>query len=451
MPDLLLEMTALAFSLSLSGGSGSFSVPQIGIEPAGYVQQIDIAPATVPSFEGVGAQARLTPVDLSLLPGLGGRALLDQLSLLPPTTLTRFIEQNPATVAELLSSQSAAEVTGWWGALEAPVKARLITVAPGIVGNLDGVPFGIRDLANRERLGLTIRDLQQQLDTGVGRGMNVEVTNHLHMLTQIRDALDAPVGDPERTLVSLDTAAPGRAAIVVGDITTADYVSYLIPGMFFTIDGQVDYWADTATTLYKDQRAWLERLGESGRTVAAVAWIGYQTPHLLNVGSLTLADEGAVYLTNAIQGLQTLRGNNQPYVSIMAHSYGSTAAMIALQGGAFQIDALAVVGSPGSSAQTAAGLAVRGGNVFVGEAGWDPVVNSAFYGSDPGSPSYGAYRMGVAGGADAVTSQSLEASYGHNEYFQPGSESMRNMALIGIGEGGLVMNDSGVTIAAAGR
>jgi hypothetical protein len=135
----------------------------------------------------------------------------------------------------------------------------------------------------------------------------------------------------------------------------------------------------------------------------------------------------------------------------MAHSYGSTAAMIALQRGDFEIDALAVVGSPGSSAQNASALAVRDGNVYVGEAGWDPVVNSAFYGSDPGAASYGAYRMSVAGGIDAITSQSLGASYGHNEYFQPGSESMRNLALIGIGEGGLVMDDSGSTIAAERR
>jgi hypothetical protein len=85
---------------------------------------------------------------------------------------------------------------------------------------------------------------------------------------------------------------------------------------------------------------------------------------------------------------------------------------------------------------------VRNGNVYVGEAAWDPVPNSAWFGSDPGSPSYGAMRMSVGGGVDAITKELLAPSFGHNEYFGPGTESMRNMALIGIGHGELVTNGS---------
>ena len=444
-------MTALALSLSLGGGSGAFGAPQNVADVPGPVRQIDIAPITVPTFTD-GGDTRLTPVDLALLPSLGGRALLDQLSLLPAGILSQYLEDHPKAVTRLLATPIAAsEISTWWGAMNPAARQKVLVAAPELIGNLDGVPFGTRDLANRAYLSDMIRTLEQQLSSGVGRGMNVEVTNHLHMLIQIDKALVAKPGDPVRTLVSLDTVSPGRAAIVIGDLSSADYVSYLIPGMFFTIDGQVDDWADTATTLYHDQRTWLSRLGQASKTVATVAWIGYQTPHLLNVGSLALADQGAGYLSRAIEGLQTLRGTHQPYLSVMAHSYGSTAAMIALQRGDFEIDALAVVGSPGSSAQSASALAVRGGNVYVGEAGWDPVVNSAFYGSDPGAASYGAYRMSVAGGIDAITSRALGASYGHNEYFQPGSESMRNLALIGIGEGGLVMGDSGSTIASGRR
>lgn len=476
---MLLELTALALSLSLGGGSGAFGAREISLasvtspsitvasfqqpiaqnlvirqsagDSPGHARQVDIAPVTVPVFAD-GGMTKLAPVDLTLIPNLGGRALLDQFSLLPTSALERYVSDHPTAVADLLATPIAAsEVERWWGTASPAVREKLISTTPDLVGNLDGIPFGTRNLANREYLAAAISGLEEQLSSGVGRGMNVEVTNHLHMLTQIDNALKSKKGDPVRTLVSLETDAPGRAAIVVGDLASADYVSYLIPGMFFTIDGQVDDWADTATTLFHDQLSWLDRLGESGKAVATVAWIGYQTPHLLNVGSLTLADEGAGYLARAIEGLQALRGDQQPYVSVMAHSYGSTAAMIALQRGDFQIDALAVVGSPGSSAQTAAALSVRDANVYVGEAGWDPVVNSAFYGSDPGSASYGAYRMSVAGGVDAITNTPLGPSYGHNEYFQPGSESMRNLALIGIGAGGLVMNDSGTTIAAAGR
>jgi Alpha/beta hydrolase len=453
---LLLELTALALSLSLGGGSGSFTAPENSLQHLGVadlpgpVRQLDIAPITVPSFADGGAE--LTPVDPALLPSLGGRALLDQFGLLPAKSLATFVKDHPDSITNLLATPIAAsDVSNWWTSIDPAAREKLLETTPQLVGNLVGLPYGTRDLANRAYLGEAIQQLETQLSTGVGRGMNVEVTNHLHMLTQISDALLAPKGEPQRTLVSLDTVSPGRAAIVIGDLASADYVSYLIPGMFFTIDGQVDDWANTATTLYEDQTTWLTRLGDSAKTVATVAWIGYQTPHLLNVGSLTLADEGAEYLTRSIEGLQTLRGAHQPYISVMAHSYGSTAAMIALQRGDFQIDALAVVGSPGSSAQNASALSVKNRNIYVGEAGWDPVVNSAFYGSDPGAASYGAKRMSVAGGVDDITNAVLGASYGHNEYFQPGSESMRNLALIGIGEGGLVMNDSGSMIAADRR
>ena len=442
----------MALSLSLGGGGGALGAQQNVAEIPAHVRQIDIAPVTVPAADPAGGTARLIPVDISLLPKLNGQALLDQFALLTPATLSQFVKDHPETVSGLLAAPPAPSVVaGWWKNVSPDVRSILITKTAKLIGNLDGVPYGTRDLANRAYLSNQIATLRGQLDSGVGRGMNVEVTNHLHMLTQIDKSLVARAGDPARTLVTLDTDGSGRAAIVVGDLGSADYVSYLIPGMFFTIDGQVDDWANTATNMFHDQTAWLNRLGNHSSTVATVAWIGYQTPHLLNVGGLNLADEGAVYLSNALTGLNTLRAGNEPYVSVMAHSYGSTAAMIALQQGTVQIDALAVVGSPGSEAQSVSSLSVRGGNVYVGEAGWDPVVNTAFFGSDPGATNYGAYRMGVSGGVDVVTDASLSASYGHNEYFQPGSESMRNMALIGIGEGRMVMNNSGVTIAAAGR
>jgi hypothetical protein len=50
--------------------------------------------------------------------------------------------------------------------------------------------------------------------------------------------------------------------------------------------------------------------------------------------------------------------------------------------------------------------------------------------------------MSVAGGIDQITQDVLAASTGHNEYFSAGTESIRNMALIGIGHGELVTDGS---------
>jgi hypothetical protein len=73
--------------------------------------------------------------------------------------------------------------------------------------------------------------------------------------------------------------------------------------------------------------------------------------------------------------------------------------------------------------------------VFVGQAPWDPVVGSSFFGLDPGSPSFGARRFDVAGtgGSAGVSADgALAGVVGHNSYFDRGTESFRNLALIGI-------------------
>jgi pimeloyl-ACP methyl ester carboxylesterase len=226
---------------------------------------------------------------------------------------------------------------------------------------------------------------------------------------------------------------------VLGDLSTADYVTYLIPGMFFTVEGQINDWTDDAARIYDEQVSWLNLIGETdpseaGKSVAVVSWMGYETPNLTNIGSLDLAFAGRDAIADVVRGLQSEREGDEPFISVIAHSYGSTAAMMALSEYSFEIDALVVIGSPGSAVQSVDDLNVRNGNVFVGEAAWDPVPNSAFFGNDPGSPEFGAHQLGVSGGVDLITDEVLSASVGHNGYFGAGSESVRNLALIGIGK-----------------
>ncbi len=238
-----------------------------------------------------------------------------------------------------------------------------------------------------------------------------------------------------------------QAQVVVGDLATADYVSYLVPGMFFTVQGQMYDWTVIAQDLQAQQTAWLATLSGrdptlSGKTAATVAWIGYATPGVLDIASLDRAKIGAKFLGNAIQGIRAVRSASQPFVSLVTHSYGSTAAMMALANGGMTVDALAIIGSPGSAAQSAASLAVKNGNVFVGEAAWDPIVNTAFYGSDPGSRSFGARKLDVAAATDPITGKSLAAAVGHLGYFDTGTTAMRNLALIGLDQGALVSSGS---------
>src|SRR5690606_20996844 len=129
------------------------------------------------------------------------------------------------------------------------------------------------------------------------------------------------------------------------------YVSYLVPGMFFTIENQMVDWTNSAVALHDEQVSWLKlfaaRSGSKAgavpaptATVATIAWIGYHTPNLTNVGGLDNAIQGRDALASAIEGLQSVRGGDPPFITVVAHSYGSTAALMALAEDSFEIDAL---------------------------------------------------------------------------------------------------------------
>jgi pimeloyl-ACP methyl ester carboxylesterase len=385
--------------------------------------------------------ARASPVELRALSGV---TLLRQLSVLPRDEVSSFVQANPKSIEALLSSPPAAvEVTSLWASLTAAQQADLAASAPQLVGNLDGVPAAIRNTANRSWMKQSIASLKQGMADVPGRAVAEDAQHQLHMLSEVRDALKSTKSAPDRSLLSVDPRGAGKAAIVLGNLATADYVTYMVPGMFFTVDGQIDDWTADAQHLYKQQVAWLKLLSKNdpslaSKTVAVVAWMGYQTPDLTNIGSLDLAYQGRDALARAVEGMQSERSANEPYTTIVAHSYGSTAALMALTEYDFKVDALVLVGSPGSAAQSVKELHVRSGNVWVGAAAWDPVPNSAWFGSDPSSSSYGAHAMSVGGGVDVITGKVLTQSFGHNEYFGAHSESVRNMALIGIGHGELV-------------
>lgn len=443
---MLFDVAAILTSVTLGPVAEAFGVHEVDSYSAVHT----LAVPDAPPLPFIGPEPAEGPADQ-----VHGTRLLEQLALLPASSIRSWVANNPESISGLLASPPPAhDVTLWWQSLGVDAKVSLRNATPQLVGNLDGVPYTVRDSANRTVLTQTMKSLATTIATESGRTVVENAKQQLHMLQSIADAL----GDgrsKNRTLMSLDVTGQGRAAIVVGDLATADYVSYLVPGMFFTIENQMGDWVDAASRLHDEELSWLALLGpgagttattaavatpitgvpQASPTVATVAWIGYHTPNLTNVGGIENAYEGRDSLAGAIEGLQSLRVGDEPYVSIIAHSYGSTAALMALSEYDFQVDALALVGSPGSPAKSVAELHVRDGNVYVGEAAWDPIPNSSYFGSDPGAKSYGAKPMGVGGGIDPLTRQPLASSTGHNEYFSPGTESMRNFALIGIGQG----------------
>jgi hypothetical protein len=420
----------------VTGLTGAFVMPADSAQASAPISQaVPAAIGDAPASSGpAGAQAS----------GPTAAAVFGSIRAVDPSALPGFLSAHSAELDRLLTSPPAAsDVSQLWKLLDPARQAALVKSAPHVIGNLEGVPYDIRGKANVLDLSRTIASAQAALRTERGKTERVALKRKLSTLGNVETALKKKDG-VKRTLVTLDTSADARAAIVVGDLRTARYVSVLVPGMYMSVGEQVESWAGVAQDLYSEQTGFLKRfLGSrsNGTTpgVAVVAWIGYQTPVLTNIGGLELARQGADSLERTLIGIQTLRQTDPPYLSVFAHSYGSTAALLALERGTVTVDALALMGSPGSDAQSVRQLGVRDGNVFVGEAPMDPIVDSAFFGSDPGSPSYGAEKMGVSGATDPITHKKLGGSSGHNEYFTTGTECMRNLALIGIDQGGLVL------------
>ncbi|WP_348787524.1 alpha/beta hydrolase [Leifsonia sp. NPDC080035] len=417
-----------------------------------------LAPSSVAVDASGTARVSASPTSVGDAPassgGTGSSAasaatgVLGSIQAVDPAALPGFLGAHTADLDRLLSAPPpAADVSTLWRLLDPARQKALLRAAPHVVGNLEGIPYAVRGKANALDLTRTMTHAREQLKTEHGKAERVSLKQRLTTLGNVEAALKKKDG-VARTLVSLDTSENAKAAIVVGDLSTARYVSVLVPGMYMSVGEQIEAWAAVAQDIHDQETGFLTRfLGPRSSTaapgVAVVAWIGYQTPMLMNIGGLQLAREGADSLERTLQGIQALRQDDPPYLSVFAHSYGSTAALLALERHTVTVDALALMGSPGSDAQSVRDLAVRGGNVFVGEAPMDPIVNSAFFGSDPGSPRYGAKPMGTQGAVDPITHRTLAGSSGHNEYFTAGTESVRNLALIGIDQGRLVLGSSG--------
>jgi len=355
----------------------------------------------------------------------GAGPLLEPFGAIAPFDMAAYMSSHAVDLRTLLSAAPpASDVTVWWGGLQDERRHELALTSSSLVGNLDGIPYAARDAANRHAL-------ESQAAAAS------PASHRAAKLRNVETALRSEPGEPAKSLIGFDTSGEWRASIAVGDLAHADYVTYLVPGMYFSVGEQTTAWVERAEALYDLQRQWLERLGDTESSVAVVAWIGYPTPDVPNSTNLKAAIEGADHLESALLGLRSLRADDEPHVSVVAHSYGSTVALLALQRKTAWVDNLVVLGSPGSDAATVDALGVAPGGVYAAAAPYDPVPVSGFFGSDPMSPEYGATVLSVAGGIDPFSCEALGGSVGHNEYFSDGSRSMRNLALVGIGQGRL--------------
>jgi hypothetical protein len=301
----------------------------------------------------------------------------------------------------------------------------------------------------------------------------------------VQTALDrARAAGEVAQLLVYEPAGPtsqGRAAISVGDITTADNVVAMVPGVSSSLVEMGDGVHDALTLA--------GRAGEldGERHTAVIAWYGYETPLAVDGGSPMIpaaaianvaaagndmyARAGGQQLVDDLRRFRALAPEDARFVGY-GHSMGSTVISAAAVRGA-RFDDVILVGSPGASVEVATvadypGMAAD--HVWVNSFDQDPITTGVTdaladglfgavplahalqptpYGPDPAAADFGArvldvpsnapnvevHMGGPAGGlADFVTNEVTALRLHHNGGNYLAGRSLDAMAAIAVGE-----------------
>jgi hypothetical protein len=372
---------------------------------------------------------------------------LRELGAMDAANVREWLRDHPEFAdAVAASPPDPTEVAGWWHGLgdsadnASGAQTALIAAVPATIGALGGVAYWGRDKANRNVLAAEIARLSS-VRSRSGRSAR------LIALEEIQDALDEG-GTTPRQLIELDVYSEARplAAISYGDLDTATNVNWMVSGMLSST-ANMAHAVDDAVALSSAQKFYLVPLGLDA-TTASVAWIGYDSPNYLTVLGDEKAEAGGERLASSLQNFNAAResGHGDAFLAVDAHSYGTTTAAVALNRyDDLQVDALAMYGSAGLTVDSAEDLHISASDIYVGEAHDDGVADIGRFGSgrtDPANWDFGGTEYATNGGkADELTGQMLVSSSGHSGYLVPDTESLRNIALIGLDRGDLVSQD----------
>jgi hypothetical protein len=380
-------------------------------------------------------------------------AHLGELGYVPPTA------NLGAGVGDLTPPPPGADPTrnaAWWNhGLTAAQREQILLEHPGWIGNLDGIPAGARDQANRRLLGSETARLDHELATATTRwqaslaeqlppGMEgqgetrdqLQFRYEVERLTDQRNALTAvtdTIAEPGRQLLLLDISATAepRAAVAVGDVDTADHVAVFTPGFTTTTAGSLNSYVNDMTPLQQTADRLLFNDGRAGESVAAVAWLGYDAPQWdtlgypdLSVGLSAAAQQGGSRLAGFINGISASRPDD-PHLTALGHSYGSTTTGYALQH-TNGVDNAVLFGSPGAATDDITDLRVPAGHVGVLEARQDAVADLGAFGGDTNQLD-GVTNLS-ARQETAPDGTPLRESLGHSDYLAPGTTSQYNIA-----------------------
>ena len=285
------------------------------------------------------------------------------------------------------ASAAPAQVRRFVDRLTGAQRRQLERRTPGIVGNLDGVPYQLRYAANQ----------------------------------RARHAADPRGPRLPGQLLGYDPRGDGRVIEVFGDLGSARHVAVIVPGSGWSLrnvtGGVTRHGADpvAGALALRDQA---RRLDPAAR-VAVVMWLGYDTPERIDRQAMRSdrAVAGARALSRFVQGLPP-----GAHVSLLCHSYGAVVCgRAAATAGVGDLVALA---APGMDVPSVRALRTAA-RVWAARVADDPMrfvpyarVAGFGHGADPTGQRFGArvLRTGTA--------------RGHGGYYAPGTELLANLARI---------------------
>ncbi|MGQ0774613.1 MAG: alpha/beta hydrolase [Pseudonocardiales bacterium] len=350
---------------------------------------------------------------------------------------------------------SAADNAGWWASLSPAERFTLVATHPELIGNLDGIPAQARDSANQirlpeERAALTaevtrLEALQQPYPSPFTLGRDAARDLALaHELATTRDklaaldAIETTLNKPgERQLLLLDSSGERvKAAIARGDVDTAQHVAVFTPGMTSNVQDSMVGYDDQLDLLRDEAQHQADQYGDRGQ-VAVVTWLGYEAPQWEetldpsdSVAGQAAARRGADSLAGFLDGVDTSR-TDDPHLTALGHSYGSTTTGLALQQTEV-VDDVVFFGSPGIGTSQVTDLKVPAGNTYVIEADWDPVADVGRFGTDPNQLD-GITNLSAR--EHTLDGRQLTEVTGHTNYLTQDSTSQYNMGVIVAGVG----------------
>ncbi|GGW18491.1 hypothetical protein GCM10018980_61660 [Streptomyces capoamus] len=311
-----------------------------------------------------------------------------------------------------------ARLARFFGKLTPHERDRLARRYPLAVGNMNGAPVALRYRANRKALAQARAVEHKRVhDSRLSSAGQQDAARRMERYTSLLD--------PGRHILAFDPEGSGRVAEVFGDLDTAERVSVVVPGVdtdlltFQRTYRRYSAPVGMAKALYAAERA-----ADPATRTAVIAWADYTSPDGLGVDAATglRAEEGAVRL-NAL--LRALPGRAP--VSMFCHSYGSVVCGVAAHGMPRRVADIAVAASPGMRVTRAARLgttarvwAMRDASDWVQDVPYLE-LGGLGHGADPVSSAFGARVL------------SARDAQGHSGYFEPGTDSLRNLADIGVG------------------